>query len=279
MASSWEFIRRNRNRIAVGASILTGVYVAKKVMESEIFTELVHSLQSYADGHHMVSQPGMSIARLTEARKGFIFDTHQQSCDKVLAQIVPSVQEMIERRFDTEDIVMKLKNEGQNMTTEEKVALWEMLKLRSFARILAVVCTYPIIIVTFKSQKSILCSEICRKMELMEKEREMARSRKDSLATQAMNYVSALFWRAEVDAEPDPDILPRITLDAQVQQVFNNCIQYLTAEGILRVGGRFRLFITYQAAVKAWTNSSPWLKHCAGNFSPTCLFLSLSRRL
>uniref|UniRef100_A0A914HRN2 Uncharacterized protein n=1 Tax=Globodera rostochiensis TaxID=31243 RepID=A0A914HRN2_GLORO len=106
MYATWNFLKRHRGKIAAGLTVV-GTFVKKSIVASE----------EAADGE--VEEC------LVEARRHFLFDVHQQSCDK----------------FSTEELLDELRSSAE-LTTQRKIEIWEQLKVRSVSRLvsLSIVC-------------------------------------------------------------------------------------------------------------------------------------------
>ncbi|KAI1730375.1 peroxin-3 domain-containing protein [Ditylenchus destructor] len=214
-----EFLKRHRNKIATGATIVGGIYVVKKVVESEKFVEVKHSASNVLYGNSELSDSRDQYfqSNLSQARKNFIFDSHQQSCDKTVLSIIHDFRDQLGKRFETASLVERLK-QGK-IEPKVKIALWEDLKIRTFGRIMAAAYCSSLILIACKLQKSILCQETCKNMEKNE-------SKQTSSWTAGIaNYVSSYFWdKPEETIQSGPD--------AQTQQLFSNCINFLATDGI-----------------------------------------------
>ncbi|KAH7712276.1 hypothetical protein AAVH_20363, partial [Aphelenchoides avenae] len=154
---------------------------------------------------------------LSKARKHFIFDAHQQCCDKALREALSDLRQIIKNRFNTEELVERLKQDSE-LTNQEKVELWEQIKLRSFARILAVSFAYSLLTLAFKTQKSILCQETCRHLEASKKQ--------GFVGEGFVNYITSFFRESEGRNRSAS------FSDPKAQQLFSNCIHFLNTQGV-----------------------------------------------
>ncbi|KAI1718831.1 peroxin-3 domain-containing protein [Ditylenchus destructor] len=124
-----EFLKRHRNKIVTGATVIGGIYVVKKVVESEKFVEVKHSATNVLYGNSELSDSRDEYfqSNLSQARKNFIFDSHQQSCDKTVLSIIHDFRDQLGKRFETASLVERLK-QGK-IEPKVKIALWEDLKV------------------------------------------------------------------------------------------------------------------------------------------------------
>jgi len=182
----------------------------------KIFTELFENLQG--DCGNDASQLQSQSSTIKEARKQFIFDSHQQSADKCLVGVVNEVNLTIKNRFNTEELVDRL--HSVELSPKEKIETWEELKFRSVAKIVSVSYVYPLLSVAFKLHRSILSHELCN-------EQQCSKSRDDSEGL--IKYITNIFAKAQ-----DPESTNTIS-SQKIQQIFNNCIHFLANDGVDRL--------------------------------------------
>ncbi|CAD5227516.1 unnamed protein product [Bursaphelenchus okinawaensis] len=151
--------------------------------------------------------------KLLQSRKTFIFDCHQQSSDKEIAETIDDLYAAINRRFNTEALVERLRTE-EGIPQGEKIAIWEDIKVLTIARIIALSYYHSLVIMVLKTQKSILCKEAIRNLESSMKPK-----------NGIVGYVSAFFF------EP-ANGKAQVFTDPKAQEVFLHCIQYLTCNGL-----------------------------------------------
>ncbi|KAI6226955.1 Peroxisomal assembly protein PEX3 [Aphelenchoides besseyi] len=203
---SWEFVKRHRNKIAAIATTIGSAYVAKKVLDHQ-----------HINPFNVFKQKSEEIEDETcsKSKRHFIFDSHQQTCDKEVVETVRELIAKLDSRFDTEQFILRLQNE-ENMDVKEKVKLWEQMKIRTFARLLAVAYTQSIVLIALKTQKSILCRETIKNYE-----------KPDEHPTGIVNYLTSLFTQPANGTANS-----HLSNDLKAQQVFLNCIHYLTTHGL-----------------------------------------------
>ncbi|CAD5234935.1 unnamed protein product [Bursaphelenchus xylophilus] len=208
----WGFVKRHRGKIAAATTVLGGIYAAKKVLESEQVRPYVQEGWPFVKGNGTESKEEDGF-RLLQSRKAFIFDCHQQSSDKEIAETVTDMISAINNRFNTDSLVHRLRTE-EGIEQVEKVAIWEDIKIKTIARIVALAYCHSLILMVLKTQKSILCREAIRNLEGSMKPK-----------SGLVDYVSAFFW--------EPANGPsQVFTDPKAQEVFLHCIQYLTCNGL-----------------------------------------------
>ncbi|KHJ89130.1 Peroxin-3, partial [Oesophagostomum dentatum] len=97
-------------------------------------------------------------------RRRYIFDTNQRACDQTITDLVKELKTRVQLRFDVDALINKLK-ENPELPVEEKVELWDKIKVLSIARIVGVAYSYSLLTVTLKAQISILAAEVCAQFE------------------------------------------------------------------------------------------------------------------
>lgn len=151
MSSVWEFVKRHKGKVIAGAVVVGGLYTAKKINDSDL-------LENFNSKNSKIKENELSLAR-----KHFIFDSHQQSCDKNLSESIMDIRNIIRNRYPVETIVDTVKD--PDLPPEEKIRVFDDIKLKSIARIISTSFSYSLIIIASKTQKSIICSETCKNLE------------------------------------------------------------------------------------------------------------------
>ncbi|VDM61282.1 unnamed protein product [Angiostrongylus costaricensis] len=96
------------------------------------------------------------------ARRHYVFDTNHRACDQSITDIVPNIESLVQRRFDVETLIHRLK-ENRNLPFEEKVQIWN--RVLSIARIIGIAYSYSLLILALKTQISILAADVCSQFE------------------------------------------------------------------------------------------------------------------
>jgi hypothetical protein len=213
MSTVWEFVKRHRGKIIASGALVGSAYAVKKVYDSELVKEYVHS--STHQEHEV---------QLSQARRHFIFDAHQQSCDKNLAESIIDIKAILKSRYPIEILVESLKD-SDGITNDQKIQIWEDIKHKSISRIISTSVSLSIIIIATKIQKSILCSEMCKIVE-------ETRQRQATATHGIKSYVSSLIWGKDDATKQN---YGSQFANPQVQQVFVNCIQFLTTSGLNQI--------------------------------------------
>uniref|UniRef100_A0A914ZB43 Peroxisomal biogenesis factor 3 n=1 Tax=Panagrolaimus superbus TaxID=310955 RepID=A0A914ZB43_9BILA len=214
MSSIWEFVKRHRGKILASGAFVGSIYTAKKVYDSEYVKEYI---QSPSHQEHE--------AQLSQARRHFIFDAHQQSCDKNLVESISDIKAILKSRYPVEILVESLKDSDE-ISNEQKIQIWEDIKHKSISRIVSTSVALSIIIIATKIQKSILCSEMCKIVE-------ETRQKQTSMTTHGIkNYISSFIWGNDDKVKPEYGTQ---FANPKVQQVFVNCIQFLTTSGLNQI--------------------------------------------
>uniref|UniRef100_A0A7I4YNS7 Peroxisomal biogenesis factor 3 n=1 Tax=Haemonchus contortus TaxID=6289 RepID=A0A7I4YNS7_HAECO len=214
MSGAWEFIKRHKGKIiALGA--LTGAAAG---------SAYAYYTQQEAQ-QHLLSSLSENEFRF-QPRRHFVFNAQQRACDKSIRDIVPNLSSLIEDRFPIEQLTEKLK-QNSDMSVEEKVEIWEKIKVLSVARIMGVAYSYSLLTLALKSQISILAADICTEFE-----RTICYTPTwlDTIKTQVENLLG-------YQAEPirDPYIEVNSKQVASNRQVFIRCIEYLTTTGVAKL--------------------------------------------
>ncbi|CAJ0576367.1 unnamed protein product, partial [Mesorhabditis spiculigera] len=164
--------------------------------------------------------PRQTDALKLQARRHYVFDSNQRTCDESVIELIPSIRRLIEVRFNVEAIKKEI-DANPDMPLELKLQKWEKMKLTSFARILALAYSYSLLTVTLKCQISILAADICTQFE----------KPREPVATGWSSYLPpgfANYFGSSAPSTSEPQKQP----DVGSQQIFMQCIQYFTSTGI-----------------------------------------------
>lgn len=70
----------------------------------------------------------ISILFYSKARRHFLFDVHQQSCDKTLRKLVPEFVAKIRDKLNTDALLEELRSPSQ-LSAQQKIEIWQKLKV------------------------------------------------------------------------------------------------------------------------------------------------------
>ncbi|CAJ0962477.1 unnamed protein product, partial [Mesorhabditis belari] len=205
MSGTWEFIKRHKGKIVLGTSAVVGTSIAL--------------YQSYQQGQSLHQQSPQSEAYKVQARRHYVFDSNQRTCDQSILELVPTIKRLIESRFNV-DVIKREIETNNELTHEQKFTKWEQMKIYAFARLLGLAYSYSLLTVTLKAQISILASDICAQFE---------EPPKSSGWTSYLPSAVTNLFHGESTNQPGKSV------DANSQQIFMQCIQYFTTTGIPRL--------------------------------------------
>lgn len=161
MSSVTDFIRRHRGKIVAGTVIAGGAYLAQKFVR-EYYEERNRdrNLATAAQAAFGMDPQRMML----QNRRFYIFDSNQKTCDSSIYQIVPSIKTKLQKRFDVETLADMLKKsttaaDGKENATS-KVESWNQMKTDAFVRLLSASISYSILVLSLKTQISILAAQI-----------------------------------------------------------------------------------------------------------------------
>ncbi|KAK6751688.1 hypothetical protein RB195_003230 [Necator americanus] len=150
MSGTWEFIKRHKGKIIAGGVLIGGATAYMLQMKQQSHTSLV---------------PNHYSPDSLQVKRRYIFDTNQRACDQSISDLVKDLKTRVQLRFDVESLITKLK-EDVTLSVEEKVELWNHVKVLSIARIVGIAYTYSLLTATLKAQISILAADIISYFDL-----------------------------------------------------------------------------------------------------------------
>ncbi|KAK5973825.1 hypothetical protein GCK32_004719 [Trichostrongylus colubriformis] len=207
MSSTWEFIKRHKGKI-IALGVLAGGAAAGTVYA-------LHGKENLHGSPLSFTEESLKF----EARRHYVFDTNHRACDQSIADIVPSLQTLVQRRFNIDLLIQKLKDSG-DISVEEKVQIWEKIKVLSVARIIGIAYSYSLLTLALKAQISILAVDVCCQFE---KAVTSTPSWLTTVKVQVENYLGF-----EQEPISDPMIETKSKEVAANRQIFIQCIEYLT---------------------------------------------------
>ncbi|KJH46187.1 hypothetical protein DICVIV_07748 [Dictyocaulus viviparus] len=217
MSKAWEIIKRNKGKIITGGILVSGIAACVIHLKEQ---------RQQLELSEACSQDTMKV----QARRQYIFDTNHRSCDQSIIDIVPNLKSLVKacyldghlQKFDVEALIRELKD-NQNLPVEEKVQIWNRIKILSIARLLGISYSYSLLTLALKAQISILAADVCSQYD-----KPPHKSWLLTAKSQILDYLGI--------GSTSCSTLPADTSKvASNRNVFIQCIQYLTLTGILKL--------------------------------------------
>uniref|UniRef100_A0A183BWQ5 rRNA-processing protein UTP23 homolog n=1 Tax=Globodera pallida TaxID=36090 RepID=A0A183BWQ5_GLOPA len=226
MYATWNFLKRHRGKIAAGLTVVGTLYSTKKLLETNAVGAYINSVKK-SIGVSEAAADGEVEECLVEARRHFLFDVHQQSCDKSLRMIIAELKSRIAIRFNTEELLDELRSSTE-LTTQRKIEIWEQLKVRSVSRLVSLVTVYPLTILVLKSQKSIVCQQLCHSAH-----NKATRDEGSSIFSHGVAFVNSFLCSDQNSGR----IQQTDELTGDLTELFNNAIAYFQEDGVALLMG------------------------------------------
>ena len=132
MYSWWQ---RNRRKILVGSGLAVGGVALYKFAERK--------LEEFREAEAQES--------LKRARKQHHFDSNQRTCNMTALSMAPTLGDALSAKIDTEKLLQLLQSKPEN-----KLQIWEEIKVLAFTRTMAAVYGTCLLIVTLRVQLNLL---------------------------------------------------------------------------------------------------------------------------
>ncbi|OWF49669.1 peroxisomal biogenesis factor 3-like [Mizuhopecten yessoensis] len=133
--SMWNFIKRHKKKFVFSGFLVGGgVYLYK-----------------YAQRRFKDIQEKEAAECLKHARQQHHFDSNQRTCNMTVISMLPTLREALIKKFDTDAVKESLKNSPEN-----KLELWEKLKVMSLTRIICVLYGCSILCLVLRVQLNIV---------------------------------------------------------------------------------------------------------------------------
>jgi len=136
-----DWLRRNRRRLAVGGGVLGGLYIVGRLAERQL-----------------VKAREAETALLVErTRKANQFSATESTCRHTLASLMPTLLTQVKENLNTEAVTDLLRSKPG---PEEKLKLWERLKVLAISQCLAVVIGGTFLAVMLRTQLNVLAGAL-----------------------------------------------------------------------------------------------------------------------
>ncbi|VDM98068.1 unnamed protein product [Thelazia callipaeda] len=205
MPGIWDFLKKHRGKIVAGAVAAGGAFVLHQTWRNS--SELISSSWN--------REREISRTQL-QARRHYIYDTQHRTCDASILDLLPSIAKRISAYFDVEAMIEQLKS-SEELSSEQRIILWQDIKVKSVGRMVAVAYAFSLISVTLKCQISILASQLC--LPFIEKEDYWW----NQYLPENLKFLSSNMQLNK---------LQKFTINSSVQQIFLKCCQFFITSGL-----------------------------------------------
>jgi len=136
-----DWLRRNRRRLAVGGGVVGGLYIVGRLAERQL-----------------VKAREAETALLVErTRKANQFSATESTCRHTLASLMPTLLNQVRESLNTEAVTALLRAKPG---AEEKLKLWERLKVLAISQCLAVIVGSAFLAVMLRTQLNVLAGAL-----------------------------------------------------------------------------------------------------------------------
>lgn len=97
------------------------------------------------------------------------FESTERTCNQAIHNLFPSVLEVITKLYDTNVILQELREKSRDLTTVQKIDLWDQLLVKSFTRIVTLVYSSTLLVISLRVQLNILAGFIYKEIDKDEK--------------------------------------------------------------------------------------------------------------
>lgn len=97
------------------------------------------------------------------------FESTERTCNQAIHNLFPSVLEVITKLYDTNTILQELREKSRDLTTVQKIDLWDQLLVKSFTRIVTLVYSSTLLVISLRVQLNILAGFIYKEIDKDEK--------------------------------------------------------------------------------------------------------------
>lgn len=172
-----DWLRRNRRKLAIGGGIIGGLYIVGRLAERQL-----------------VKAREAETALLVErTRKANQFSATESTCRHTLASLMPTLVKQVKEHLNTEAVTELLRSKPG---PEEKLKLWERLKVLAITQCLSVIVGSAFLAVMLRTQ---------------------------------LNLLAGALYQQEMSTSTPARMSPAL------QQAFLNCSHYFVTEGVAQL--------------------------------------------
>lgn len=135
LGTVWNFFKRHKRKFIFGGILVGGGVYLYRYLQVKV-KEIQEKEASECMAH---------------ARKQHHFDSNQRTCNMTVLSMVSTLREALLQKFNTEQITEELKNNPEN-----KLQLWEDLKIMSFSRTVSIVYSCSIMALLLRVQLNVI---------------------------------------------------------------------------------------------------------------------------
>jgi len=181
-----DWLRRNRRKLAIGGGVIGGLYIVGRLAERQL-----------------VKAREAETALLVErTRKANQFSATESTCRHTLASLMPTLVKQVKEHLNTEGVTELLRSKPG---PEEKLKLWERLKVLAITQCLSVIVGSAFLAVMLRTQ---------------------------------LNLLAGALYQQEMSTSTPARMSPAL------QQAFLNCSHYFVTEGVAQLCESLRSCIT-----------------------------------
>jgi len=136
-----DWLRRNRRRLAVGGGVVGGLYIVGRLAERQL----------------LKAREAETALLVERTRKANQFSATESTCRHTLASLMPTLLSQVKENLNTEAVTALLRAKPG---PEEKLKLWEKLKVLAISQCLAVIVGSAFLAVMLRTQLNVLAGAL-----------------------------------------------------------------------------------------------------------------------
>ncbi|XP_063704508.1 peroxisomal biogenesis factor 3 [Culicoides brevitarsis] len=140
----------------------------KFVITALIFSVGVTSLH-YARRKLIEFQEKQAKEFIEKNRRIQHFESTERTCNQAVYNLYPNVVEVIAKLYDTNNILQELREKTLELSTNQKIELWDQLLIKSFTRLVTLIYSSTILVIHLRIQLNILAGFIFKEIDKSEK--------------------------------------------------------------------------------------------------------------
>lgn len=102
---------------------------------------------------------------LEKTRRLQHFESTERTCNQAIHSLYPNVVEVTAKLYDTDAILQELREKASELSTQQKLDLWNQLLVKSFTKIVTLVYSSTLLVLTLRIQLNILAGYIYKEID------------------------------------------------------------------------------------------------------------------
>nr|AND95587.1 Peroxisome biogenesis factor 3 [Chromera velia] len=152
LSRAWGFVKRHKYKFIIGGALVGGAYVIRKFWIKT--TELHKLLANNISNAELLQQ--LTLGRSREWKMNLHFQRNQHVADDTVKKGLVRVRANLFKLFCIDQVTVKLREQSNRLSPEEKAALFDQIKIECVSRTLASVYVLHLLLLLHRLEINII---------------------------------------------------------------------------------------------------------------------------